>query len=551
MNKIFQAIAISATIITAASCSDFLTEKCYNAVSKEDYLNNASEAENVLMGLYADTNGDAMYGFHLSILLNLGTDMEQVEGSTSENFRIIPTNAFPTTQKEIQDTWAALYSGIYDANNFIEGLSVKMENYSVGDKILATVYMAEARALRAWFYFELVRRWGNVVKMENCAMSSDDPSTFEQSSPEEIFEYIEEDLLYAESILPYARKGDNRDYRLSKGAVQGLLAKVYATWAGFPVNDESKWEKAALAAGRVINSGRHDLLPKFDSLWVNTNNGKWDPTESLIEVSFYNPTANASSDPVSRIGKWNGVRTTMVSGVRGSCAGNVKCIHPFVLEWRSHTGDLREAISVANYRYQDADNIPDLWAGTAADDADVSKKQKEKQNYTPAKWDIQKYVENGYIINSDKSNSNWYFLRYADVLLLYAEALNEWKGAPTTEAYAAINKVRRRAYGNPENTSVCDLPDGMTQEEFREAVRKERGYELAYEGHRRTDLVRWGIYYDTIQKTSQDLANWWTADGTFNYAVARYTVEGQHELLPIPQRDMLLCKKFVQNPNWN
>ena len=80
-------------------------------------------------------------------------------------------------------------------------------------------------------------------------------------------------------------------------------------------------------------------------------------------------------------------------------------------------------------------------------DADSKLKNKEKQNYTPAKWDIEKYVKNK-LINNDKSNVNWYFLRYADVLLLYAEALNEWKQGPTKEAYDAINKVRERAYGN-------------------------------------------------------------------------------------------------------
>lgn len=95
----------------------------------------------------------------------------------------------------------------------------------------------------------------------------------------------------------------------------------------------------------------------------------------------------------------------------------------------------------------------------------IRQKHKNKQNYTPAKWDIQKYVTTNSFINNDKSNVNWYFLRYADVLLLYAEALNEWKHGPTTDAYNAINAVRRRGYGNPGNTSTCDLTEGLDEKD--------------------------------------------------------------------------------------
>ena len=141
---------------------------------------------------------------------------------------------------------------------------------------------------------------------------------------------------------------------------------------------------------------------------------------------------------------------------------------------------------------------------------------------------------------------NWYVLRYADVLLIYAEALNEWKNGPTNEAYAAVNKVRRRAYGVSDTSH--DLKVGMNAEEFRQAVRKERKYELAFEGHRRLDLVRWDVYYETVMQTRKDQDEWWGESA--NYVVAEYTRKGQHELMPIPQREMDLCTKFEQNPGW-
>ena len=298
------------------------------------------------------------------------------------------------------------------------------------------------------------------------------------------------------------------------------------------------------------------MLRNYEQLWENTCSSVWDPTESLIEISFYSPTISGSGDPVGRIGKWNGVKTTAIAGVRGSCAGNMKVVHTFLLDWRNsqYAGDKRRDVSIANYRY-DSDAV--LWVKGKSDtdemaiakDLDPTKAQKEKQNYTPGKWDLNKYQKAGAVINNDKSNANWYFLRYADVLLLYAEALNEWKHGPTTEAYAAINEVRRRGYGYPSNTTVCDLSN-LNEQSFREAVRKERAFELAFEGHRRMDLVRWGNYYETIVATNKALAQWWESDDNYRYLIYKYTKKGKHELLPIPQRDLDLCTQFKQNPGW-
>jgi hypothetical protein len=87
---------------------------------------------------------------------------------------------------------------------------------------------------------------------------------------------------------------------------------------------------------------------------------------------------------------------------------------------------------------------------------------------------------------------------------------------------------------------------------FREAVRKERAFELAFEGHRRLDLIRWGIYYETVKATAVRLGNWWTGGDAPNYVVATpgYTTKGKHELFPIPQRDMDIMSQFKQNPLW-
>ena len=142
--------------------------------------------------------------------------------------------------------------------------------------------------------------------------------------------------------------------------------------------------------------------------------------------------------------------------------------------------------------------------------------------------------------------------------MLFRSALNEWKGGPTTDAYAAVNKVRKRGYTEPDGIvhSEYVLKAGMDQAEFRKAIQKERAYELAFEGHRRLDLIRWGIYSETIEETYNALKAWWDEreddKNTLipNYVIYDYTEKGKHELMPIPQREMDLCTQFNQNPGW-
>lgn len=558
---IYYIFALSTIVCSFSSCS--LDEETYSEVDKSKFMNNAAEAEVVLGGVYRNMVDDGMYGYHLSLLFTLSTDIAQCEGNNNTSFREIPTNSFTPSNASVQKTWSVLYNGIYNANDFIETLTAKAQNFSYQDKILANMYIAEARALRGLYYFELVRWFGNIVLMTNTEQSKQHPSTFVQSDPKDVYEFIEKDLLFAAENLPYAIDDTNRkdnSFRISRGAALGLLTKVYATWAA---KDESKWEKAATTAKTLIESGKHGLLNDYEQLWKNTCNGIWDPKESLIEVSFYAPTVTgtASEDPCGRIGKWNGVQTTEIAGSRGRNAGNVKVVHTFVRDWREKNGDLRCELSVANYKYNH--NIAPgkvLWTiddknpnfeKAEEDEADPEKGQGKKQNYTPAKWDIVKYVDSSNaLLNNDKSNVNWYILRYADVLLLYAEALNEWKKSPTQDAYEAINMVRRRGYGQPINNAskIADLP-AMSYTEFRQAVRDERAYELAFEGHRRQDLVRWGIYYETIVQTAQNLVNWYS---NANYPARQYTKKGKHELFPIPLRDYDLMKpNCKQNPGWD
>ena len=537
-------IAVFAAAVLA-SCS--LDEQSFTNMEQKNYMKNAVEAENVLLGVYENLTNEHMYGYHLSLYFPLGTDQAKVSGVKLDGFRDIPSNMYSTSAVQVQQTWAALYNGIYDANDFIERLSGLVGTYSEADKNRAAVMMAEARALRALYYFELVRWYGNVVLMKSTADSKKHPSTFVQATPAEVYEYIEQDLLYAIKTLPYADEDTYRSsnaYRFSKAAAIGLLTKVYATWAGYPVCDQSKWQKAVATAKPLIESGKHGLQEDYEQLWKNTSIGIWDPLESLLEVSFYAPVISGG-DAVGRIGKWNGVQSEQISTDYIRISAYWTVVPPFISKWiEKEPKDKRLALSYADYTYDANKKKTTIGKGfasaIAAGQASNERKTFNGKLYV-AKWDLIKYADN-YLSDANYTNTNWYLLRYSDVLLLYAEALNELNKAPNDDAYAAINMVRRRA-------GLSNLTAGLSYEAFKQAVRDERSHELCFEGHRKQDLVRWGNYYETIQQTVSDLNDWHEEANTY-YLIGEYTVKGKHELLPIPQRDLDMMTNCDQNPNW-
>lgn len=560
MIKTKQILLFFASLIILSACT--LDEVNFTEVEKKNYMNTPAEAETVLLGVYRKMVEEGMYRFNLSMLFTIPTDIAKVQGNSPDGLRMVPSNSYTSSQMEVRQTWSSLYSAVYSATDFIESLSRKVENYDESERRLAAIYLAEARTLRALYYFELVRWFGNISLITDTSQSHATPDQFTQTDPEKVYEFIEQDLLYAIANLPYA--GDDtyraeKNFRISKGSAMGLLVKVYATWGGYPLQNTSKWNDAVSIARTLVNSGKHSLLADYEQLWKNTCNGIWDPAESLIEVSFFSPviTGMDAFDPSGRIGKWNGVSAVNIRAVRN--AGNWRVIPTFLKDWEKRSSDKRWEISIADYKYAGNDGAKTPISLNATLDevlSDDEVRDNLKRPYmdgvTPGKWDTEKYVDDAnYLVDANLSNINWYVLRYADILLLYAEGLNEINNGPTAEAYEAVNIVRRRGFGLPVNvgSSLSDLSQDMSYEDFKDAIKRERAYELAFEGHRRQDLNRWGEYYEAVMKTVQDIADWYS-DGPQYYIPADYTRKNKHELLPIPQRDVDLMPNYKQNPNW-
>ncbi len=367
---------------------------------------------------------------------------------------------------------------------------------------------AEVRFLRAYAYFMLVRLYAKVPLIDTVYADVANRPVTPQSTPAQLYPFIEKDLTFAAQYLPLSW-GANFAGRLTKGAANGLLAKVYLT--------QQKWAQAAAATQLVMNSGQYDLSTPYSRIFSEDGENS---RESVFEVQA---TATAS------IPTANGVQYTSIQGVRG--AGN----WDLGWGWNTPSASLDAAYEVGDPRK--ARTI--LYASTATTQGTTI--YGETMPMYPSQVPYPRYNHKVYTNPSLRASIGhrfgWWMnvrlLRYADVVLMYAEAANETGNAAA--ALTALNSVRARAR---QGAAAGVLPDVTTtdQAELRNAIRQERRVELAMEHDRFFDLVRWGIAAPTMQ-----------AAGKTNF------VAGKHELLPIPQQQIDLTpagNKYTQNPGY-
>lgn len=554
---------LTAAVLGAGLVSCDLDETLYTNFDATTFIKDVPTARNVLNGVYRGLSSNYLYGYYLSIIYDLPTDIAKVDGNSIVNNRDICVNAHTSSHAYVQNTWAQAYSVIYGANDFLEKTSAV--KFSESQKPVIDVYRAEARSIRALMYFELVRLFGGVTIIEDTRTSRNRASTFKRNTAVEVYEYVEKELLEAAEDLPWATADSIRTDNtcaFSKAGALGILARAYITWAGYPVRDESKYDRCAEVCRTIIESGQHGLLPDYETLWRNVCNGIWDPAESLLQISFFSPTISAQSGQncSGYIGKWNGVHVETNTSKLVRVDARYRALPTFIGSWKDPENDLRWGLSAVNYSYKGTEKVPQcVYAGKEIPFSLSMKfgapsvyRDAYKNGLYVAKYDLMKYVpEDNQLADGNYSNAHWYLLRYSDVLLMLAESLNESAKGPSDEAYEAVNQVRRRGYGLPCDTPSADsdLPAGMSYLDFQKAVRDERAYELCFEGQRKQDLIRWGIYYETVMQTYQDLEEW-RENFSGYYIAGKYTIKGRHELLPIPQRELDLMPLYTQNPGW-
>ncbi|WP_210463197.1 MULTISPECIES: RagB/SusD family nutrient uptake outer membrane protein [Rufibacter] len=422
---------------------------------------------------------------------------------------------FLVTDYNLGDTygplWRDSYIGVNRANQVINNVpNIEM------DETLKQRYIGEAKFLRGMFYFHLATIYGNVPLITKVSVVGDLPPTATQA---EVFAQIERDLTDAAAVLP-ATYGSADLGRATKGAAYALLAKVY-------MQQHKYAEAVAPLKWLVEDEGRniYDLMPNYrDNFLVTSENNK----ESVFEWQFaLNPAENHDDDTDPRADNLNyGQSLAKFMSPPGVGWSDVEARRWVVDEFneRTTTGarDPRLAASfLFDYTDERGPAFTMVYGQTFAQRYGANNDRVWFRKFLNDNWK-----------NTEEYNSpnNWRYIRYADVLLMYAEVLNETGN--TAKAYQYVDRVRQRA----GLARLSDVKPNLTKEQFLEQIKHERLLELSGEGQRWHDLVRWG---DLTSPTTKQ------RDPAFNSFTP-----GQDEFLPIPQLELDLNPNLNQNPGY-
>jgi len=481
----------TAIVLLAAmpfACNDFLDTPVQGQLLSQNFPISASDALGATNAIY-NTLRDGSYNFGLYPIMDIMSD-DAYKGSnpTDQAATIGPYDKFQNipTEQTIGSWWSVLYQGIKRANIVLEKLpSIAM------DATLQKRYMAEAQFLRALFYFDLVRAWGDVPLITTVEV----PSGATRAPKGDIYNLIINDLTSAIEVLPEKSEYAAADLgRATKGAAKALLGKVYL-FNGDPVNAE----KYLL---EVINSSQYDLMPVFND--ANSKAGEFG-AESVFEVG-----AVGTEELVG-----GGAQYGNIQGVRGTPNRGWGFNRPSLdLMDAFEDNDPRKEATIIflNEVIDDVTILGDV--GTPDETRNSDGDLVEIECYNQKVWTPGTTVPSQFDYNRR-------IIRYADVLLMAAEALNA--NGKDDQAKEYLNKVRERARGGDAGI----LPDvTSTGTALGDAIFQERRVELALEGIRFWDLVRTGRAEAVL--------------GPLGFK------KGKHEYLPIPQTEIDLSQGSIQ-----
>ncbi|CAG5000018.1 SusD-like protein P25 [Dyadobacter sp. CECT 9275] len=479
--KIYKVVPLMAILFSA--CESQLDLSPVTNLTNATYYKTADDAKAALGACYAViSNPDPN--------LDITTTDDAIPFLTGAADRPLLWRYDLTPSNSLISSYASSYSGINRSNIVIDRLpGITM------DEELKKRYIAEARFLRALHYFTLVQYYGDVPIVTK-ETSSLDGLEIERSPAAKVYDLIESDLKEAEAVLPKTYPASESG-RATQGAAKGILARLYLYRAG-TTQSSPFWAQAATKAKEVMDLGVYDLHANFaDAFALTARGGK----ENIFEVQYLTDVRGHS------LGRGFGVRSAPI--YPGGGAGIAR---PTASLFNLYTeADKRKAVTfITSYVYN---NVTTTLSITDPDFTKAISFQKL--------WDKSAKTNGG-------EGTSRPVLRYADVLLMYAEALNETNNGPNAEAYTALNKVRIRAGLTPLA--------GLTYESFKEAVWLERRLELTFENNRRFDLIRTGRLIQAVK-----------AENSFN---RNALIQPYHVLLPIPQNDMDVNPKLVQNPGY-
>ena len=549
MKKIINYSILAFTLLIFGCQDNFLDEPTSSIIDPETLLTSKTGAEVYTVGAYdaarnviasnwpsQDTGGwFNMWGV-------IATDEIVLPGWSP--FKPVYLHTLSPLDIYIRYLWENMYISLNKVNSVVDRVgAMTADQINVDDR---DMLVAEARFLRAMINFALVSSWENIPLMKNETISLENLEV-SQATPLEVYQFIEEDLIFAKNNLGVSQGGG----RATKGAAQALLGKVYLQMTGHPINDETYFSKAQIELEDVINSGVYSLMNYYPDIFTLENEQN---NEIVFAFGFDGPGLNQGS----RIGTFYG---PLGPSIKGGANGNNWYVNWELAgpatgpgntgNWTSGKGGLprnnhsfaqpyteddirsRNNISKTHVNRVSADIVwpDDAMFGSARNQFKGNWKPWKWHNIRPSNWGNDTPLDEAYI-------------RYADVLLMYAEALNG-KGILTqASADISINLVRARARVFPneikDNSLLPDLIVG-TKEYNKFEILSERRKELCFEGWRRNDLIRSGLYFEAINSSQPVWSNSGNPQPQFTPHEIRW---------PIPASEIQINPNLVQNDGY-
>lgn len=478
MKSLFKIFAVSLTVLAVSSCKKQLDETPLDFAAPENFFKTEAEAKASVYSLYNTVVNANAYNFSIYLLADLPSPA--LDGITNPVNLSIDNFTFNASLAWL-DAYQGAYTGIQRANLAIERIpAINM------DVTLKNAYLGEARFMRALHYFNLVRLFGDVPLITAASIGLGTASGYPRTNKEQVYALIIDDLKFAENALPL-NYPPTEVGRSTKGAAKLQLARVYLT--------RKEFDLARLKSKEVIDLGVYQLADNYRNVF--------DPaTKNNAEHIF------SAQYKMFRVGAW--FESILSPGGTTGCG-------------------FAEGLAGVNQSFYD--NYPNSYRKEISMLTSYTKTTGEVLTYS--RPFVKKFIAWGPEDVCFSGENNFPIMRYAEALLIYSEAENEVNG-PTTEAYNAINKIRKRGRTDASGVeNVAALPDlaGLSKNDFRKAVYREREMELCFEGHGFFDLVR------TDRLISE------------NAAIGR-TVDPKYLYYPLPQYALDANKGLTQNPGY-
>lgn len=494
---------IGSASLLLSGCDSYLDVSPKTFFTTETFYTQPEHAQQAVSACYdllhRPYRGVATYGESPFFMLEFATGMcDTSVGQASYSAEFREANA-SEDNLYAWDWWQSYYQGIENCNIALS----KLPGVPGVSQSEVSQYMGEVYFLRAYYYFILTQLYGDIPLKINPTESAENVN-MPRTALAEVYKQIESDLLEAEkSSLP----NTSTSGKVTKGAVKSLLSKVYLTMAGYPLQNKEMYAKSAAKAKEVIDNGWYDLFQTLDDLRSSKNRNN-------VEHIFCTQYAIGIAEHALQ--DWLLPRYSRISNF----SNEYGCFYPntaFLTTYDPADKRVREK----GFFYSSYPSV---------DDPD------KIVEFPPH---LYKFFDEEAMATL-KGTRNYDNLRYADVLLIYAEAQNEADGAPNSQAIECYNKVRQRA-----GLGASSISDFGSQNAFREAVWKERYWELCFENQNWFDMARTRKVFNLKENKISDFVGYVLpyGDGAFKFTEKQL-------LFPVPLRERQTNSELTQNPGY-